>query len=205
MRRFLVLALPALLACAAAHAEYDPRAGDVIFHTSRSAQSLAIQKATNSPYSHMGIVFLLDGAPMVYEAVQPVKFTPLADWTRRGDGGRFVVKRLVDADRLLSPATLDRMLEEGRAFEGRPYDLRFEWSDAYVYCSELVWKIYNRALGIEIGKLQTVSEFDLSHPAVQATIRARWEGQPSPQEPVISPSPCSRARCLKRCMRSSLP
>jgi hypothetical protein len=30
------------------------RDGDIIFHTSRSAQSVAIQHATHSPYSHVG-------------------------------------------------------------------------------------------------------------------------------------------------------
>src|SRR5437867_163185 len=27
-----------------------------------------------------------------------------------------------------------------------PYDLTFEWSDDKIYCSELVWKVYERAL-----------------------------------------------------------
>ncbi|WP_227554235.1 hypothetical protein [Acinetobacter lanii] len=30
--------------------------GDIIFHQSKSAQSTSIQKATLSPYSHMGLV-----------------------------------------------------------------------------------------------------------------------------------------------------
>ncbi|MBW1915217.1 MAG: hypothetical protein JRI86_09795 [Deltaproteobacteria bacterium] len=34
----------------------QPQDGDIIFHTSRSEQDLVIQKATKSPYSHMGIV-----------------------------------------------------------------------------------------------------------------------------------------------------
>ncbi|VTR45020.1 Orthopoxvirus protein of uncharacterised function (DUF830) [Serratia fonticola] len=42
--------------------------GDIIFHTSRSAQSLAIQQATGSRYSHMGIIVLRDGKPYVFEA-----------------------------------------------------------------------------------------------------------------------------------------
>lgn len=33
------------------------RNGDLIFQTSKSAQSQAIQAATHSPYSHCGIVF----------------------------------------------------------------------------------------------------------------------------------------------------
>lgn len=184
----VLMALACLLYSASAWADYRPRAGDIVFHTSRSAQSLAIQKATDSPYSHMGMVFVLDGAPVVYEAVQPVGFTPLADWIRRGEDGHFVAKRLRDADRLLDDAAVERMLEAGRVFEGRSYDLHFEWSDERIYCSELVWKIYQRALGIEIGQLQTVGEFDLSHPAVQATVRTRWDEGPALDEPVISPA-----------------
>ena len=42
------------------------RDGDIIFHTSRSAQSLAIQRATHSPYSHVGVIFLRDGKPFVF-------------------------------------------------------------------------------------------------------------------------------------------
>lgn len=186
---FLTLLLvTAILFPCSVFAGYSPRNGDIIFHTSRSPQSLAIQKATNSPYSHMGIVFIQDGIPRVYEAVEPVKFTPFDAWVRRGDGGRFVVKRLIDADRLLTPKVIERMLDIGRTFEGRHYDLHFEWSDERVYCSELVWKIYKRALDIEIGKLQTINEFDLSHPAVQAKIKERWPDQPPADEQVISPA-----------------
>lgn len=40
---------------------YEPRNGDIVFQTSRSAQSVAIQKATRSPWSHLGIVYLRGG------------------------------------------------------------------------------------------------------------------------------------------------
>ena len=49
--------------------------GDLIFQTSRSLQSKAIQLATNSKYSHCGLIFK-DGKDFyVFEAVQPVKRT----------------------------------------------------------------------------------------------------------------------------------
>jgi Permuted papain-like amidase enzyme, YaeF/YiiX, C92 family len=57
------------------------RDGDIIFHTSRSAQSAAIQRATHSPYSHMGIVLYRDGKPFVFEAIATVRYTPLTNWT----------------------------------------------------------------------------------------------------------------------------
>ena len=49
---------------------WQPQQGDIIFHTSRTSQSLAIQKATGSVYSHMGIILLRDGKPYVYEAAK---------------------------------------------------------------------------------------------------------------------------------------
>ena len=59
------------------------RDGDIIFHESRSSQSRAIQLATKSRYSHMGILYRERNQWFVYEAVQPVKSTPLHDWIRR--------------------------------------------------------------------------------------------------------------------------
>lgn len=173
--------------CGAA-GRYEPRNGDIVFHTSRSAQSLAIQKATGSRYSHMGIVYLDDGNPLVFEAVEPVKLTPLDRWIARGEGGHFVAKRLADAERLLTPEALARMRTEGERFAGRHYDLTFEWSDERLYCSELVWKIFHRALGVDLGELETLGDFDLSDPAVQAKVRERWAGPPPAGEPVISPA-----------------
>ena len=185
-RILLVIAIVAASnACAA---EYEPRDGDIIFHTSRSSQSLAIQKATHSPFSHMGIVYVKNGEPLVYEAVEPVKLTPLARWIARGEGGRFVVKRLANADQLLTSDALIEMFNIGKTFEGKHYDLYFEWSDDRMYCSELVWKVFNRSLGIAVGELQTLSEFDLSDPLVAAKVNERWGGLPPGDEIVISPA-----------------
>ena len=184
----LLLSLLLVTSACGAGGGYEARNGDVIFHTSRSSQSLAIQRATASPYSHMGIVYVEDGDAYVYEAVGPVKTTPLEEWIARGEGGRFVVKRLRNADEVLTPEALRRMREAGEAFRGRPYDLYFEWSDDRIYCSELVWKIYQRALGLEIGNVETIADFDLTDPAVQAKIRERWTDGPPPDETVISPA-----------------
>ena len=168
--------------------KYQPHSGDIIFHTSRSSQSLAIQRATKSHYSHMGIVYLKNGQAFVFEAVEPVKLTPLRDWVTRGNGGHYVVKRLANANEVLTEKTLQRMLQVGKSFEGKHYDLYFEWSDDRIYCSELVWKIYKRVLGLELGQLQTISEFDLSDPLVQVKLRERFGDSIPRNETVISPA-----------------
>ncbi|GAB2898158.1 YiiX family permuted papain-like enzyme [Uliginosibacterium flavum] len=158
--------------------------GDLIFHTSRSAQSLAVQRATGSPYSHMGVILLQDRQPCVLEAVQTVRCTPLANWIARGEGGHFVLKRLKAAPDAAAQAKLTRV---AKSFAGRPYDLTFEWSDARIYCSELVWKLYERALDIRIGKLQQLRDFKLDDAAVRAKMRERYGEQVPLAEPVISP------------------
>lgn len=61
--------------------------GDLIFQTSLSRQSKAIQLATKSKYSHCGIVFYDNGQFYVFEAIQPVKSTPLDKWIARGKDG----------------------------------------------------------------------------------------------------------------------
>jgi hypothetical protein len=160
------------------------RDGDIIFHTSRSAQSAAIQRATHSPYSHVGIVFHRDGKPFVYEAIATVRYTPLADWIARGDAGRYVLKRLNAG---LTAEQTAKLRASARMFEGRPYDLYFEWSDERIYCSELVWKIYQQALGVRLGTMQKLREFDLSDPLVKAKMRERYGNHVPLDEPVISP------------------
>ena len=97
MRWVLALCVICAAALQPSLAADELRDGDLIFHTSRSAQSLAIQRATHSSYSHVGIVFLRDGKPFVLEAVATVRYTPLAQWTARGSQGTYVVKRLKSA------------------------------------------------------------------------------------------------------------
>ncbi|MCR5886864.1 YiiX family permuted papain-like enzyme [Hymenobacter sp. J193] len=161
--------------------------GDLIFHTSQSAQSRAIQLATHSPYSHCGMLFRQGGEWQVLEAVQPVGVTPMEKWITRGKGGHFVVKRLRDAEQVLTPAALRRLKRAGQQYRGKNYDLYFGWSDERIYCSELLWKMYQQATGREIGKLQHLRDFDLSHPAVQAKMRERYGRRLPLDERVISP------------------
>lgn len=171
--------------------------GDIIFHTSTSSQSRAIQAATHSKYSHMGIIYQKDNKYYVHEAIQPVKLTPLQDWIKRGKGRHYVVKRLINADKILIPDVLEKMKFEGTKYLGKSYDLYFEWSDERIYCSELVWKIYKNVLGIKVGKLQKFNEFDLSHPVVQAKLKERYGDKIPQDELVISPDQMFRSSLLE--------
>ena len=196
MRRRALLSLALLLFGGVCAAEVPVEDGDLIFQTSRSSQSLAIQHATKSEYSHMGIIFFRDGRPYVLEANATVRYTELQQWIERGQGRHFVVKRLRNAKMLLTDDGKRKLRDEARKLEGRKYDLTFEWSDDRIYCSELAWKIFDRALGIHIGELQHMRDFNLSDPLVHSRLRERFGDKVPLDEPVISPVAMFRSPLL---------
>ncbi len=163
------------------------REGDVIFHESLSPQAKAIRLATGSRYTHVGILFRHGGSFAVFEAVQPVKVTPLRDFIRRGRDGHYVIKRLRNYDSVMSAALIDRMKQMGRSWLGKNYDWYFEWSDRRIYCTELVWKLYERAAGVRVGKLSRLGDHDLSHPYVRKILRRRYGSRIPLNEKVITP------------------
>ncbi len=161
--------------------------GDIIFQTSKSSQSKAIQLATKSKYSHMGIIYMINDKPFVYEAVQPVKLTPFKQWIERGEKSKYVIKRLKNSKEILNKEVLAKMKKVGQKYKGKDYDIYFEWSNKRIYCSELVWKIYKESANIEIGKLEKLSDFDLSNKLVQQKIKERYGKNIPWNETVISP------------------
>ena len=176
--------------------------GDIIFQASLSEQSKAIQLATNSKYSHCGIIYRENGQFYVFEAIQPVKKTPIDKWIARGKDNHYVIKRLINADQILTAETLVNLKEEGNKFEGKNYDLTFEWSDDRIYCSELIWKIYQRATGLEIGKLQTLGDFNLTNNLVKQILKKRYGNKIPLNEIVISPAAIFESELLETVLKN---
>lgn len=161
--------------------------GDIIFQTSRSAQSIAVQQATRSPYSHCGLIVKRNGDWYVLEAVQPVKFTVLDKWIERGKGGDYVIKRLINADKILTPSATNIMDTVANAFISKDYDIYFGWDDDKIYCSELIWKIYKRSIGISIGNTQKLRDMDLSGNVVKQKMFERYKNKVPLNDTVITP------------------
>jgi Permuted papain-like amidase enzyme, YaeF/YiiX, C92 family len=175
------------------------RNGDLIFQTSLSRQSKAIQVSTKSKYSHCGLVFRKEDDTInwfVLEAVQPVKWTPLEKWIARGKDGKFVIKRLQTEPILPEPMLL-KLRTTAEKYLDRNYDLTFEWSDDKIYCSELIWKVYKETTGIEVGKLQKLSDFDLTNEMVKKIMKERYGENVPMNETVISPQAIFESQNLK--------
>jgi hypothetical protein len=167
--------------------KYELQNGDIIFQSSTSNQSKAVELATRSPYSHMGIIYIKDNKPYVYEASNVVKLTEFKTWVKRGKKSKYEIKRLKNAKGLLNNKHMEKLYEAGMKYRGKLYDLYFEWSDDRIYCSELVWKIYKDALGIEIGTLTCLKDFDLTSNEVRKKLAERYGNSIPENELVISP------------------
>jgi len=185
-------ALLVVLACMPACARHPDdlaarvRDGDIIFHSSRSEQSALIRRATHSEYTHVGLIFIRNGRPEVLEAVGPVKYTPLAEWIARGEKGRCVVKRLCAGEHALTPEAAGRLRRAAESYLRLPYDRLFLWSDDRIYCSELVWKAYREATGLELGRLSRLGNW-VADAAVRKELVRRHGPHPPLDAPVIAP------------------
>jgi len=66
-----------------AQPSYDLREGDIVFQGNPGDVDDAIRAATDSPFTHCGVVIRIDDEWMVLEAVQPVRLTPAGAFRQR--------------------------------------------------------------------------------------------------------------------------
>ena len=170
--------------------------GDMIFQTSQSKQCEAVRIATNSKFSHCGIVFVEKDKKYVFEAVQPVKYTPLETWITRGKDNHFAVTRLKNAAKILNTKTIQKMKDYGKGLNNKDYDLYFDWSNDKIYCSELIWKIYKNGAGIELCPLQKLKDFNLEDPRVRAILEERYGNTIPLEEDVVAPSDLENSKIV---------
>jgi hypothetical protein len=129
---------------------YEPRVGDLYFQSlPRNALVNAIEGASESPYSHCGILVSKGEEWFVLEAIGPVKETPLAKWINQARDKSYDVFRLEEKYAKQIP----EFIVAARKYLGRPYDIRYRMDDEKIYCSELIFKGYRDATGEQLGKL----------------------------------------------------
>lgn len=170
----------------AAQKNYEFKDGDIVFQGNAGPQSDAVRAATDSPFTHCGVVFKHDGKWMVMEAIQPVQITPLDDFIDRSLPNSLYAMRLKE----VAPALKVEQAKQWASKQaGLPYDLKFRWDDEALYCSEFVWKLYEEA-GVRLCDTRTFSDYNLKAPVVKQIIDQRYgdiDKLPL-NEPVVAPS-----------------
>ena len=170
--------------------------GDIILQTSESAQCEAVRIATNSKFSHCGIIFKDKSHVYVIEAVQPVKITSFKEWITHGKNNNYLVKRLKDSHNILNSDIINKMKSYGKSLLNKDYDLYFEWSDDKIYCSELVWKVYKEGAGVTLCPFKKLKDFNLNSPIVQNIMQQRYGSNIPYDENVIAPSQIAESELL---------
>ena len=157
--------------------------GDIIFHTSTSSQSNMLKIATTSRLTHVGVIFMRNNKPYVFEAVQPVKITPLSDFITRGADSKYKIMRY---NKPLSKTDINKALKYSRKQLGKSYDLKFQWSDTKMYCSELVYKVF--AIGnVYVATPKKFSDYNLESKIVKDAINSRYGNSININEKVVTP------------------
>lgn len=167
--------------------------GDLIFQHSASAQSTAVQQATNSYYSHCGIIFYMEGKPFVFEAIEPVGVRSLEAWIASGKDQKYAVYRLKNQS--LTASQLSAMKTYLKAQLDKHYDSGFNWSDKEMYCSELVFKTY-KCIGVELCKPKALRDFNLESPQVRRIMQQRYGNSIPYDEPMVSPGQIAESNLL---------
>ena len=159
--------------------------GDLIFQTTTSRLAPVIVAGTKSRFTHVGMIIMRKGKPYVYEASGPVGTVSLKRFVSRGVGKKYVVKRL---DGGLTKDQKKKLLRESRRHRGKGYDSKFLWGDKRMYCSELVYKVYNNALKISLAEPQKMGDlYSGINPVVNKFAKKKYGKKLPLEETIVSP------------------
>lgn len=167
--------------------------GDVLFQSLPHGDLVdAIEGVTSSPWSHCGILVRRDDRWFVAEAIGEVRYTPLYLWIVRGRGSKLESYR-VTGTTLPSHQEIIRGVDK---LLGRPYDFRYAPDDSEIYCSELVYKVFERESGITVGAWEKLG--DLNWQPYEQFIRKMEKGNLPLDREMVTPVSLTRSDNLVR-------
>jgi uncharacterized protein YycO len=174
-------------------AAFAGQEGDIVFQSlPRNPLIDAIEGATGSPYSHCGILHQTSSGWAVIEAIGPVRETPLSDWIAQSRDGQYSVYRLKEPYR----PKIGAFVQAAKSYKGLPYDIHYDLDDAAIYCSELIYKAFQKTTGEELGRLQALGEL---HWQPHVKVIKQIEGGTVPVErKMITPRSLSEAPQLEK-------
>ncbi len=137
---------------------YTPREGDILFQSLPNSPLIdAIEGASKSPYSHCGIVSLVDGKWIVYQAIGKVQATPINEFILQARDKKMDAYRFDDDHE----KHIAEVISKVKNYLDRPYDFRYRMDDETIYCSELIYKAFRDATnGKELGELTRLGDLD---------------------------------------------
>ncbi len=137
------------------------KTGDLLFQVITKDSFDSAFKFTDSTYNNIGIAFIEYGNYALLETKDRVQFVSIKQWVDRGYNRHFVVKRLINADSLLSKEEQTNSFEKtARKYLMKDLDNSHEGSDDKIYSSELVWKVFKQELNVDLCRLEIKDEMN---------------------------------------------
>lgn len=148
------------------------REGDIIFISINSFLYRQVAKGTGSWTSHVGFVIKEDDQWYVLESAVPrVRKTPLKQFIGRTTNDEVSILRLKKG---LSSEQVNHLKQTAKKRMGRFYHLGFKFESERQFCSKFVYLTYKEALGIELGKVQTLEELLEENPQASLNFWRCW-------------------------------
>lgn len=151
----------------------DLREGDIIFIAVPYTLYRRVAKGTGSKASHVGIALRDEqGEWVVAESAVPLsKYSAYDDFVKRTDEGWYCVRRLRAP---IEDEQVRRIKDECAQRMGVLYHLGFKYHSRRLFCSKFVYEVFRHALGIEIGKLETLRELYSKLPEISISFWRIW-------------------------------
>jgi hypothetical protein len=157
-----------------------PPSGALIFQRRDSLEGRALGLATDSPYTHVGIIRITGGGPYVMQSsaeTDGVEEVPLEDFIDSGVDRKFSVyvtrRDYRPPGQLNSPASL-----AAYDYYHRPYDFFYGRDSDALYGAELIFKIF-QDIDHPIGKETMIGDLNFDTEAGRAFFLDDWRGHPA--------------------------
>lgn len=155
----------------------DWQRGDLIFQETTGPEAEMLKRATGSRYTHVGILRVTGGGPVVIEATQDggVYENTLDVFLDRGVGRDYAIYRIKG----LEPPEgwYHPLVLAASSYFGLPYDPSYGADTDAIYGSELVY-LSALSSGIDLGAPERLGYLDVDNEAVRSFFLKNWKNDP---------------------------
>ena len=148
------------------------REGDILFISINAFLYKQVARGTGSWCSHVGFAIQEKGAWFVLESKVPtVTKTPLRQFLARTCNSEIAIRRL---QRDLSRNDIARLKQAADQRMGHWYHLGFDYDTKRQFCSKFVHQVFQEALDVSLGELQTLQQLLEQNPQASVGFWRIW-------------------------------
>lgn len=146
--------------------------GDVLFISINAFLYIQVALGTGSWSSHTGFAIKEQNQWLIVESKVPfVTKTPLRKFLSRTCNGEVMVRRLKQAPTDVEIKNLKTAAEKRM---GAIYHLGFKYNSDRQFCSKFIHQVFKEALGVELGKIQTLEQLLEENPQASVGFWRCW-------------------------------